>query len=56
MEQIENPFSYTIMLTPLEAPEATPIGWEMDKQTWLRLRAEQVQFHLPPQALVLLKG
>ena len=56
VEQIENPFSYTIMLTPLEAPEATPIGWEMDKQTWLRLRAEQVQFHLPPQALVLLKG
>ena len=56
VEEIENPFSYTVMLTPLDAPQAMPLGWELDKQTWTRLRAEQVQLHLPSQALVLLKG
>ena len=56
VEEIENPFSYTVMLTPLDAPEATAIGWELDKETWTRLRSPEVTVHLPAQALVLLKG
>ena len=53
-EEIENPFSYTIMLQPLGADGTSLIGWEMDKDTWRALRAEEVEVSLPPEALLLL--
>ena len=54
-EEIENPFSYTVMLCPKEADGKVPLGWEIDKETWHSLRAEAVLIHLPPQAIVLLE-
>lgn len=56
IEEIENPFSYTIMLNADAAENASQIGWEMDKSDWLRLRATQVTLHLPPEKIILLKG
>ncbi|MBR6707894.1 MAG: ATP-binding cassette domain-containing protein [Clostridia bacterium] len=54
---IENPFSFTVMLRPLEAPEhSLPIGWEMEKELWRRMRAEEVTVHFPKNALLQLKG
>ena len=54
---IENPFSFTVMLRPVEAPEdAAPIGWEMEKDLWLGMRAEEVTVHFPGSALNQLKG
>ncbi|MBR1671955.1 MAG: ATP-binding cassette domain-containing protein [Fretibacterium sp.] len=55
VEVIENSFSFTVMLRPLEAAgENTPIGWELTKETWEGLRAEVVTVSLPPQALLQL--
>ena len=51
--EIENPFSYTVMLQA--SPAAAPIGWEMSKELWQTLRGEEVEVCLPPEALLLLK-
>ena len=53
--EIENPFSYTIMLQPLNSADACPIGWELEKAVWNKLRAPEVGVCLPPEALLLLK-
>lgn len=55
MEEIENPFSYTIMLRPIEAKDTVPIGWEMDKSIWRTARGETVRVRLPKQSLLLLR-
>ena len=55
VEEIENPFSYTIMLQPFGSTDACPIGWELEKAVWNRLRAPEVGVCLPPEALLLLK-
>ena len=56
IEEIENPFSYTIMLNVDGTENVSLIGWEMDKIDWKRLRAPQVTLHLPPKKIILLKG
>ncbi len=56
VEEIENPFSYTIMLCPLSAPNSNPIGWETDKETWQVLRAEELDISLPQNSLLMLEG
>ena len=55
VEEIENPFSVTVLLCPVGQPDARPIGWEVDKETWRQLRAEQVEIHLPKEAILLLE-
>ena len=55
VEEIENPFSYTIMLSPLNGNCTSPIGWELDKDTWRKLRSDKIGISLPPEALLLLK-
>ena len=55
VEEIENPFSYTVMLRPINSADACPIGWELDKTAWRRLRGPEVDICLPPEALLLLK-
>lgn len=51
--EIENPFSYTVMLQA--TPSAAPVGWEMNKEVWQKLRAQEVDICLPSEALLLLK-
>lgn len=55
VEEIENPFSYTIMLRPFEAANAKPIGWELDKDRWRSIRANELEICFPQEALLLLK-
>ena len=55
VEEIENPFSYTVMLQPVNSTGACPIGWELDKGVWNRLRGPEVHVCLPPEALLPLK-
>ena len=55
VEEIENPFSYTVMLSPLHTSGTSPLGWELDKETWNNLRSEEISISLPPEALMLLK-
>lgn len=55
-EVIENPFSVTVMLCPVQADRSVRIGWETDKETWSRLRAEELTLCLPEEAILLLEG
>ena len=55
VEEIENPFSFTIMLRPSGVKDASPIGWETDKDTWNRRRAAAMTVCLPPENILLLK-
>lgn len=56
VEVIENPFSYTVMLVRLDEPGAVPIGWEMVKDAWERMRADIVTICMPANAILLLKA
>ena len=53
-EEIENPFSYTLMLKPSDAC-TVPIGAEMDKQTWEAIRSESIVISIPPEAVLPLR-
>ena len=53
-EEIENPFSMTVMLRCGEKSSAL-LGWELDKEEWARLRGETVSIRLPENALLLLE-
>ena len=53
--EIENPFSYTVMLKPVLGDAAMPLGWETDKETWRSLRSQEITVSFPPEALLLLK-
>lgn len=55
VEEIENPFSFTVMLRPQGQQEANPIGWELDKSAWSQLRADSVTVSLPSENILLLK-
>lgn len=55
VEAIENPFSFTIMLRSGGMPSASPIGWETDKETWNRMKAQRMTICLPPENILLLK-
>lgn len=55
-EVIEDPFSCTVMLRPDGNRCQVPIGWEVDKETWGRIRAGRQRICLPPEELLLLKG
>lgn len=53
-EEIENPFSYTVMLlAPGEGN--VPVGWEMEKYIWRGLRAPELEISLPKERLLMLK-
>ena len=52
---LENPFSYTVMLEPLEAPGTMTIGWQMLKQEWEALCADEITIHIPGEAILLLR-
>lgn len=56
VDTIENPFSYTVMLRADNSFESAAIGWEMDKKTWQRMRADNITISLPPENLLLLRG
>ncbi|MDO4547620.1 MAG: ATP-binding cassette domain-containing protein [Clostridia bacterium] len=56
VEEIENPFSFVIMLKPVSGEGAQPIGWEMEKPEWARLRSQFVKICLPPEKILHLKG
>ena len=56
-EVVENPFSVTVLLRPVGAgEESTPIGWEMQKETWKMWQADELTVSLPNAALLPLEG
>lgn len=55
IEEIENPFSYTIMLRPEGKNDTIPVGFETDKVTWESLRQDSISICLPQEFLIPLK-
>ena len=55
IEEIENPFSFTIMLRKQGADGADCVGWELDKELWRKLRTDPISICLPPESILLLK-
>ncbi|MBQ8237643.1 MAG: ATP-binding cassette domain-containing protein [Oscillospiraceae bacterium] len=55
VEEIENPFSYTIMLEPLNTQCTVPMGWELLKKDWKVLRGEEMEIHIPAEAILQLR-
>lgn len=54
VEEIENPFSQTVMLRhPGEG--SAPVGWETDKSIWRQYRAPELEIRLPKEKLLLLR-
>ncbi|MCR5324980.1 MAG: ATP-binding cassette domain-containing protein [Lachnospiraceae bacterium] len=50
---IENPFSYTVMLSAGE--ECRAIGMELDKPSWEKLRDDRITVRIPSEAILLLR-
>ena len=55
VEEIENPFSCTLMLRSADSPDSAPVGWETGKERWEALRAEELDICLPKEYLLLLR-
>ncbi|MGE4484277.1 MAG: sulfate/molybdate ABC transporter ATP-binding protein [Oscillospiraceae bacterium] len=55
MREIENPFSFSVMLRPVWSPEGPLIDWEMEKDVWRNLRAPEVMVSLPASKILVLK-
>ena len=54
-EELENPFSFTVMLRRADRPSAGTVGWELDKDLWRSRRAPAQTVSLPPRSLSLLQ-
>ena len=54
VEEIENPFSFTVMLLAPGGGNA-PVGWETEKHIWREHRAPELEINLPKQSLLLLR-
>ena len=54
VEEMENPFSVTVLLAPVSGKGTVPLAWELDKDQWQKIRAEEVEIHLPADAILLL--
>ena len=53
--EIENPFSYTVLLKLHGKPDAGTFGWEIDKNNWNSIRSAQIKISMPEDAIMLLK-
>ena len=55
MEEIENPFSYTLMLKPEGRNALQTFGWSVSRETWEAGRTNYVDIHIPQEAILLLR-
>ena len=55
VEEIENPFSFTIMIRNENNPESVPIGIELPKEEWYNNRAAKLRVYIAPENILLLK-
>lgn len=55
-DELENPFSYTVMLRPEGTRDTHLLGWELGKEEWQRLKAPEIEISIPPESLLLLNA
>ncbi len=54
-EEIENPFSYTLLLRPVKAQKGVAIAWEVEKALWQESRETELDICLPPECILTLQ-
>ena len=54
-EEIENPFSYTLMLKPEGSKATQTFGWSVSRDIWEANRTDYVDIHIPGEAILLLR-
>ena len=54
-EEIENPFSYTLMLKPEGQDVTSTFGWSVSREIWEAQRADYVDINIPREAILLLR-
>ncbi|MBR4457443.1 MAG: sulfate/molybdate ABC transporter ATP-binding protein [Clostridia bacterium] len=54
-EEIENPFSFTLMLRPEGTESVQPIGWETDKARWRAMRSDRIRICIPEDRILILR-
>ncbi len=54
LQEIENPFSVTLTLSP-HPKAAAPLVWELGRAEWEAMRCEEIQIHLPEAQIQCLK-
>ena len=55
VDVLENPFSYTVMLKPVNGSDAAALGWQMLKREWETIRTDEITIHIPSEAILLLR-
>ena len=55
VDVVENPFTYTVFLKPITENPRTTLGWELSKDFWRTIQAEEITISIPPEAILLLK-
>lgn len=53
--EIENPFSYTVLVCPQDKHVKTPIGVELDKNKWEQMRGDKLNICIPKEKILLLE-
>lgn len=56
VQELENPFSYVLIVKPQNAPAGAALRLEVEKSLWQSRRAKHLTLHLPEKALVCLNG
>ena len=55
VDVLENPFSYTVMLKPVNGSDAAALGWQMLKREWETIKTDEITIHIPSEAILLLR-
>ena len=55
VDVVENPFTYTVFLIPISGKAPIPLGWELNKDIWQTIRADEITISIPEEAILLLK-
>ena len=55
VNEIENPFSYTIMLKPHGKNASSTIGIDLSKEKWAEIKGETLEINIPAENMFLLK-
>lgn len=56
VREIENQFSYTIMLRPVGCEKTLPFGMELDKEEWAAIKSPALTVSFPLEKLLALTG
>lgn len=55
VDEIENPFSYTIRVCPEDQLHISKLGIELDKSVWREIRSDKFRVFIPDKAILLLE-